>query len=722
MTEPIPEKKSQDEVPEGFSPEEGERLRGHQDKLTDFILHLIQAFLRTGYYTAEHPESKKAKEGLYQQFKTLFDQEDELTFLSREEQDQQEILVEGVLPEPQILRRMMLKGMGELYVPKFVKYFERKDLISLTLMSRMDQTEFSRFIDIMSEPSFLDTRRKEDKERFAEALRDDGIFNISLVYDEELLGSEREMAWRARVTISRMRKDLKMVPYFQNMTGQEVREIRRKLLRDSLRPVRRSDILYAVLQNSDLAATLENSEEVIEDEITSFLEKQYLLGTSRIFLREYLALKKLPKQGAPEEKPDRLLKKVTHRLKEAGTQEAENLLEEYFRHQLVGLDDLTPGLKDKILLQRLTDRFLDFTDQFFQRLDQAKEKETFLETSLSFVKMIPELIRRDRYPEILRIFETLKQHFHQKKMWALLAGQVLEEAATGEVPLLLREKFQTGKKEVRTAIIPIFASLEIGAIPHLLAILKTSEDQWVRKNACEALIEIGPVAAAHLLQELEQQSSSVETACDILRVLEKVRSQEWKALFVRVLKKYACHEHPRLRERALHTLCQIGTDGVEDIFLSSLKDPDLEVRKRAIWCLGMIRSAKGIETMLGMLDQISAGPSPERDQLETQIYYALGISGNLTIRGKTLEEFLLEVLAKRGARRWFGRFEKNPLSDSALEAVCGALGKIGTLKSVQVLTGLARSREKSWAPAAVAALGKIEERQRPSIASTEAKG
>src|SRR5512139_912638 len=150
MTEPTPEKKSQDEVPEGFSPEEAERLQRLQNKLTDFILHLIQAFLRTGYYTAEHPESKKAKEGLYQQFKTLFDQEDELTFLSREEQDQQEILVEGVLPETQVLRRMMLKGMGELYVPKFVKYFERKDLISLTLMSRMDQTEFSRFIDIMS--------------------------------------------------------------------------------------------------------------------------------------------------------------------------------------------------------------------------------------------------------------------------------------------------------------------------------------------------------------------------------------------------------------------------------------------------------------------------------------------------------------------------------------------------------------------------------------------
>jgi hypothetical protein len=39
------------------------------------------------------------------------------------------------------------EGMGELYIPKFVNYLERKDLISLTMKSRMDQTEFTQFID-----------------------------------------------------------------------------------------------------------------------------------------------------------------------------------------------------------------------------------------------------------------------------------------------------------------------------------------------------------------------------------------------------------------------------------------------------------------------------------------------------------------------------------------------------------------------------------------------
>ena len=59
-------------IPEGLPPEEVERLQKLHARVTDFLLHLIQAFLRTGYYTPEHPESARAKEGLYQKFKDLF--------------------------------------------------------------------------------------------------------------------------------------------------------------------------------------------------------------------------------------------------------------------------------------------------------------------------------------------------------------------------------------------------------------------------------------------------------------------------------------------------------------------------------------------------------------------------------------------------------------------------------------------------------------------------
>ncbi len=706
---PILEKKSPG-IPEGLPPEEVERLQKLQIKLTDFVLHLIQAFLRTGYYTSDHPESKKAKEGLYQKFRELFEEEDELAFLVREEQAGQEVFVEGVLPEAQKLSRMMMKGMGELYVPKFAKYMERKDLISLTLKSRMKQGEFSSFVDIMSEPTLVDTRRKQDQDRFAQVLYSRGIFNISYVFNEEFLALEREMPWRARLTLSRMRKDLKMIPLFQKMMGQDIQQIRISLLRDALRPIRQSDLLCAILRNSDLATTSESLEETIEDEIVSSLKKQYLLNTSKIFLREHLDLKKLQKQDGFEKKSDRLVKKLSSRLKEAATGETENLLEEFFRHQLIGLEDLPPALKDKILLERLTDKFLNYTDQFFQQLDQARDKEAFLNVAISFVRMIPELIRRDRYPEILRIFETLKGHFHQKRMWSLLAGQVLEEIGKGTIPQLLKEKFLKGKKEVRVAVIPILAALEIGAIPVLIDILKSSEDLWVRKNACEALIQIGPVAAVHLLKELERQQTSVDTTCDILRVLGQIKSREWQAPLTKVAKSFAAHEHSRLREQAIHTLCQVGGPEGEQIYLSSLNDPDIEVRKRAVWCLGMVKSAQGLGKMVEMLKELSATPSPQSDKLETHIYLAFGLSGNIAIEGRTSEQILIEVLEKRGIKGLLGFLQKNPLTDASLSAICDTLGKIGTGESIKALTRLEKSQKGSLVPKIREAIKKIEDR------------
>ena len=710
---PISEKKGPEGIPEGLSPEETKHLQQFQSKLTEFILHLIQAFLRTGYYTSDHPESKKAQEGLYQKFKSLFDHEDELSFLARDEGDQKEILVEGVLPLEQRLSRMMMKGMGELYIPKFVTYLERKELLSLTLKSQMGPDEFTQFVDVMSDPTQLDIHRKEEKEKFLQSLASRGIFNISFMFNEDLLFPDRDIPWRARVTLSRMKKELKLIPYFQKMSGKELQEVRKYLIRDALRAVRQPDLLYAILQNSDLAASAETTEETVENVILSALPKPQLVGTSKFFLKEHLTIKNLQKQDAAEKKSDRLFKRICFQLKETGTQEAENLLEEIFRQGLIDLEDLPPALKDKILLERLTDKFLKFTDQFFDQLDQAKEKERFLTMAGSFVKMIPELIQRDRYSEVFRIIETFRKHFHLKKMWGLLAGHILEDIGSGPIPQMLAEKFLMGKKEVRLAIIPLFASLEIGAIPHLLRILRKSEDQWVRKNACEVLIQIGPVAAAHLLQELEQQQISADTTCDIFRVLGEIKSQEWKGPLLSILKRHVNHESPRLREQALATLFQIGGKEGEEIYLSGLNDSSWEVRKRAIWCLGMMKSGRGTEKMLDLLKQISTTPTPEMDALEIQIYHALGSAGPMTHEGTTTEQVLLEILEKRGVKQWWGLVQKNPLSEEAIGAICETLGKIGTGESIKLLTKLGKSKEGAEIPKIREAIKKIEGRSKP---------
>jgi len=67
----VVEKKTLGTIPGGLPPEEVEHLQKLQIKLTDFILRLIQAFLRTGYYPSGHPESKKQRKAFFRVSKNL---------------------------------------------------------------------------------------------------------------------------------------------------------------------------------------------------------------------------------------------------------------------------------------------------------------------------------------------------------------------------------------------------------------------------------------------------------------------------------------------------------------------------------------------------------------------------------------------------------------------------------------------------------------------------
>ncbi len=107
----------------------------------------------------------------------------------------------------------------------------------------------------------------------------------------------RRSGWCSGRTASRMR-------FLANTNGASATSVK-NLIRDAVRPLRQPDLLYAILRNSDSASTSENREDIIEDVIVSSMQKQYLLGTSKILLREHSALKQLQKQDALEEKSDR---------------------------------------------------------------------------------------------------------------------------------------------------------------------------------------------------------------------------------------------------------------------------------------------------------------------------------------------------------------------------------------------------------------------------------
>jgi HEAT repeat protein len=687
--------------------------------ITRFFLSLIQAFLRTGYYTPDHPESEKARLGLHNDFKNIFSQKNEVTFLVHDDTEETRVLIEGALPEPQDLKDLMLQGMAEMYTPKFTKFLERKDLVSLTLKNTMTEEEFTNFVDVMGEPNFVDTREKTDKERFIQTLKDKGISNISYIFKEDLLATKRNIPWRSQVALSRLKKDFKMLPLYDDMDKEGLKEVRRQIIHEVARPLLEAKVIYPILLNTDLAETEEFKESDIDEEIIASLSDELLLSISKRLLKEALPF---GETGPLKRKALKLAEQVVSSLNQREGIEKDAILVEFFKRKLISADELPDTSQRKAKIEQLTDKFLEQTDSFFDQFNKIEDGEKYINVAQSLTKMIPELVRRDRYEEILKLITYIDHHSNQEKPLAASAQQILEEIKKSEIPGALKGKFLTGQREICQAIAPIFLKLHKASIPHLLSILKESNDQLVLKGACEILIEIDSSAIKFILDELNKEEIPTEFAIDIIRVLGEIKHEEWIKPLAKTLLTYTKHENPHLREEALWVYYKIVGGGGEKLYLNHLNDPDSAVQKRAIQCLGRVKSEVALKQFLGMLQKNEDGQPDKNRHLETSIFNSFGFYGNKEWPGiGTLEDYLLETIDRHhnlGPLKFFKKI-KNPLSDAAINTICETLGKIGTDKSRATLLKLGKQQDSLWKNNAEEALRKIAERtvgERPTQA------
>jgi HEAT repeat protein len=677
--------------------------------LAKFLLQLIQSFLRTGYYTPDHPEAKNAKLGLYEDFQRLFTKKGELTFMVGHDHGGKEILIEGMMAEAQPLDALMLRGMAEMYTPKFTKFLERKDLISLTLKSTMSRTEFTHFVDLMGEPIFVDTHEKKDKERFSQTLKERGIVNISYIFSEEFLAIKRKIPYRAQIALTRLKKDFNMIPLFYNLDEEGLKKIRRQIIQDIARPIQTTDVIYHVLMNCDLAHTKELKESAINREMIAFISDEVLLDTCKTLLKEAV------RNGGAEphqEKAIALAKQLASSLNQRKIKGGAYIIEQLFRHKLLPLEQLPEAMQRKFKFDQYVQKFLKHSDSFLDKFDTIEDGERYLQIGRSLIKLIPELIHRDRYKEVLEIITRINRHHDGKRDISLYAGQILDEIEGGEILQSLKEKFLNGTEEICRAVGPIFAKLHAGSVPYLLSLLKQSGSSLVRRHAGEILAQIDPSAVNRIFEELGQKEVATKSSIDILHVLGGLECEEWVEPMANIVGRYLKNKNPSIREEALAVYYKIMGRGGEALYMDSLNDSNAGVQKKAIQYLGEIKSATALERLLEMLKQAEDSPSDRNSQIEASIFHALGFYGNIELPGiGLLEDFLLDILDRRlnlGTLKFIKK-KKNPLSDGAVGVICETLGEIGTDKSSEILQKLEKQQDKEWNSKAKEALIKISE-------------
>jgi hypothetical protein len=249
--EPPPPPEPEANAPEPLLPEplpRRERLPEElAQELTDFTLQLVRAVTKSSYYTADHQEAGKAKLGLYAAFTTLVADRPELTFYARKAGERDSILVYGIFDEPTDLAQALLKETSTLYIPKLSHYFESNGLLSISFKRALTEAEFHHFVDLLASPA---SAAPGAANQIVHRLAEDRIHNISVVVVEDRI-SGHGLSWRVEMALTRLKKDLSVIPLYEHLGEEELRRVRLQVFRDVVRPLRQVSLIRELLENCD---------------------------------------------------------------------------------------------------------------------------------------------------------------------------------------------------------------------------------------------------------------------------------------------------------------------------------------------------------------------------------------------------------------------------------------------------------------------------------------
>jgi HEAT repeat protein len=180
---------------------------------------------------------------------------------------------------------------------------------------------------------------------------------------------------------------------------------------------------------------------------------------------------------------------------------------------------------------------------------------------------------------------------------------------------------------------------------------------------------------------------------------------------------FISHEHPRVRDEALHTFLALKAPDAEQIVIDAIEDPDDKVQWRATSAL--VELAPLSEPSVAKITQIIKTEIPEDDEAAAQhsrkvcnIIRTLGTVINIK-NIQAVEESLLDIAQMINGRKKgiFKRLKKStsPHHTAILSAAIATLGKIGTANSEAFLKKMAGTKT-AQAEAARKAVESIRQR------------
>ena len=692
----------------------------------DFLMDVTKAMLRSGYYSADHPGSKGAKEGLYQKLQNCLGDSREIMITRQETRQQVDILITGILEEPVNVRTLVGAGMADLFLPKLREYFKRKNLVSFAIKKEITLEHFESFVDIMSDPKVDSSEGTKTGELLSNALAEHGISEISTVFMDDLIMLELNLPWRVEMAIQRLAKDLKMLPMFQSESDENIRALKLQIIQDIIRPLKHPQFLKDLIINCYIIAKHVESIETedIEQVIIEAFPLNTLLPTSQFIFEELNALRERHAEDSDNpglvkrlEGVKRILKSVVRRLILSDVKGAQHFLEQLYQNNVLTFEELPADVQYLVNTLKMAKDVQAHLPAYVYRIVNAETSEDAI-VLMKFCRRV-----------LLTVIENNEWQI------ALLLTKAVDKAGKNN-PVFTQESSLSSNpqkfmyKDLTESVVSIYAAVEeadrkfideiaglLGAqgIEILSKVLTDCDNRQARKSATEALIRQGPMAQQWVINMLgnadDQPWYLVRNALMILRFVGKSEKG------IDCARSFATHAHPRVRDEALHTLLELKAGDAEQLFINALADPDDKVQWRATNALVELAPLSA-ESIARILQMIQAEIPEENEDAAAHskkvcnIIQSLG--GVVTIDNiQAVEAAILNIARvingqKKGLLQRLKKSSSSPQT-AILSAAIATLGKIGTAQSTAFLKKMAGSKT-AQAEAARKAMRSIQSR------------
>ena len=699
----------------------------------EFLMDLTKAMLRSGYYAADHPGFEGAKQGLYEKFQNCLGESRQVEISKQETREKVDILIAGILEEPVNVRTLVGTGMAELFLPKLTEYFKRKALVSFAIKSDITLEHFESFVDIMSDPKADSGAGAEIGQLLSKALVEHGITEISTVFMDDLIMLELNLPWRVEMAIQRLAKDLKMLPMFRGGSDENIRTLKLQIIQDIIRPLRHPEFLKDLVINCYIIAEHVDGieKEDIEQVIIESFPLDTLLPTSHFIFAELNDLRE--KHAEELDNPTlvrrvnsvkRILKWVVRRMILEDVSGAQGFLEELYLNEILSFEELPPDVQYLVNTLVMTRDAQAHVATYVSRLLNAETGDDAVVLVKFCRRVLLPLFEDNDWKIALLLTKAAdragreNEVFSKEESLPASPQRFIYKDRTKELVAAYEEVEEPHRK----IIDEIAGLLGSQGIEVLSTVLSECDNRQARKSATDALIQQGEMSLRWVLNALGNPNQSwylLRNALMILRYVGKGQQGIDRA------RSFIAHEHPRVRDEALHTLLALKAPDAEKLVLDALEDPDDKVQWRATSALAEITSIS--EDSIAKIIQIIKSEIPEEDEAAAQhsrkvcnIIRTLGTVVNLK-NIQAVEESLLEIarLINGQKKGILSRLKKSssPHHTAILSAAIATLGKIGTANSEAFLKKMAGAKT-AQAEAARKAIDSIRERYAKQQAAT----